>query len=122
MYYDGRTDARSVRTNMQFMLGEKNLEQFKALEPAFRDLQAYLMSLEPPKYPFPIDAAKAERGKVVFEKTCARCHGTYGPGGRVPQQDRPPGRDRHRSGAVAAASPTGWSPTTTPPGWARSTR
>ena len=33
MYYDGRTDARSVRTNMQFMLGEKTLEEFKELEP-----------------------------------------------------------------------------------------
>jgi mono/diheme cytochrome c family protein len=86
MYYDGRTDARSVRTNMQFMLGEKDLEQFKALEPAFRDLQAYLKSLEPPKYPFPIDAAKSERGKLVFAKTCARCHGTYGPGGEYPNK------------------------------------
>ena len=27
MYYDGRTDARSVRTNMQFLLGEKTLER-----------------------------------------------------------------------------------------------
>jgi mono/diheme cytochrome c family protein len=86
MYYDGRTDARSVRTNMQFMLAEKNLEGFKALEPAFRDLQAYLKSLEPPKYPFPIDAVKAGRGKVVFEKSCARCHGTYGPGGEYPNK------------------------------------
>ncbi len=86
MYYDGRTDARSARTNMQFMLGEKNLEQFKALEPAFRDLQAYLKSLEPPKYPFPIDSARSERGKAVFEKSCARCHGTYGPGGAYPNK------------------------------------
>ena len=86
MYYDGRTDARSVRTNMQFLLGEKNLEKFKALEPAFRDLQAYLKSLEPPKYPFPIDASKAASGKIVFEKSCARCHGTYGPGGKYPNK------------------------------------
>ena len=86
MYYDGRTDARSVRTNMQFLLGEKNLEKFKALEPAFRDLQAYLKSLEPPKYPFPIDATRAASGKVVFEKSCARCHGTYGPGGKYPNK------------------------------------
>ena len=62
MYYDGRTDARSVRTNMQFLLGEKSLEELKELEPAFRDLQAFLKSLEPPKYPFAIDSAKAVRG------------------------------------------------------------
>ncbi len=78
MYQDGRTPAASVRANMQFLLGEKTLEQFKALEPTFRDIQAYLLSLEPPKYPFPIDASRADRGKTVFETSCARCHGTYG--------------------------------------------
>ena len=86
MYYDGRTDARSVRTNMQFLLGEKSLDQLKALEPVFRDVQAFLKSLQPPKYPFPIDTAQAARGQAVFEKTCARCHGTYGPGGRYPNK------------------------------------
>jgi mono/diheme cytochrome c family protein len=84
MYYDGRTPAASVRANMQFLLGEKTLEQFKHLEPVFRDIQAYLLSLEPPRYPFAIDATKAERGKAVFEKTCVRCHGTYGPDSSYP--------------------------------------
>jgi mono/diheme cytochrome c family protein len=78
MYQDGRTPAASVRANMQFLLAEKTPEQFKELEPTFRDIQAYLLSLEPPKYPFPIDPARAARGQVVFEKSCARCHGTYG--------------------------------------------
>jgi hypothetical protein len=86
MYYDGRTDARSVRTNMQFLLGEKTLEEFRALEPTFRDLRQFLLSLEPPKYPFPIDHQRAARGRVVFEGSCARCHGTYGPGGRYPNK------------------------------------
>jgi mono/diheme cytochrome c family protein len=86
MYYDGRTDARSVRTNMQFLLGEKNLDQLKALEPAFRDVQAFFKSLEPPKYPFHIDSASAARGREVFEATCARCHGTYGPEGQYPNK------------------------------------
>ena len=27
-----------------------------------------------PKYPFPIDAAKAQAGQLVFESQCARCH------------------------------------------------
>ena len=63
MYYDGRTDARSVRSNMQFLLGEKSLEELKELEPTFRDIQAYLKSLKPPKYPFAIDATRADRGQ-----------------------------------------------------------
>ena len=86
MYYDGRTDARSVRTSMQFLLGEKSLEDLKALEPAFRDLQAFLKSLEPPRYPFSIDSAKAARGEAVFKTTCVRCHGTYGPDGKYPNK------------------------------------
>ena len=78
MYYDGRTDASSVRTNMQFLLGEKTLDQFRKLEPTFRDIRTYFLSLEPPKYPFSIDQAKADRGREVFTKTCVKCHGTYG--------------------------------------------
>jgi mono/diheme cytochrome c family protein len=85
-YYDGRTDARSVRTNMQFLLGEKSLQEFKDLEPTFADIRAYLRSLKPPKYPFPIDADRAARGAVVFKDTCVRCHGTYGPGGSYPNK------------------------------------
>jgi hypothetical protein len=79
MYYDGRTPASSVRANMQFLLADKTLEEFQELEPVFRDIQAYLLSLEPPAYPFPVDPVRAERGRAVFDATCARCHGTYGP-------------------------------------------
>jgi hypothetical protein len=86
MYYDGRTPATSVRANMQFLLGEKTLEQFKELEPTFRDIQAFLLSLEQPRYPFPIDDIKAERGKAIFEKTCTRCHGTYGVNASYPSK------------------------------------
>jgi mono/diheme cytochrome c family protein len=86
MYSDGRTDARAVRPNMQFLLGELSIDEFKELEPAFRDIQAYLKSLKPPKYPFPIDSERAERGQSIFKKTCARCHGTYGPDGVYPNK------------------------------------
>jgi len=86
MYYDGRTPADSVRTNMQFVMGEKSLAELKALEPTFQDIQAYLQSLKPPRYPFPIDSAKAERGKLVFLKNCKSCHGTYGSGGEYPSR------------------------------------
>lgn len=79
MYYTGATDARSVRSLMQFMMHPLNgAEAFPKAEPAFRDILAYLVSLEPPKYPFAIDRAKAARGRTVFQETCARCHGSYG--------------------------------------------
>jgi mono/diheme cytochrome c family protein len=85
-YYDGRTDARSARSNMQFFLGDFSLQDFKDLESTFEDIQAYFRSIKPPKYPFPIDATRADKGRLVFEKTCAKCHGTYGPGGSYPNE------------------------------------
>jgi mono/diheme cytochrome c family protein len=85
-YYDGRTDARAYRSNMQFLLGDASLERLKELEPAYRDIDAYLKSLTPPKYPFPIDPAKQESGRLVFEANCTKCHGTYGPEGHYPNK------------------------------------
>ncbi len=79
IYYTGGTDSRSVRTLMQFMMHPLNSsEAFHKAEPAFRDIQQYLLSLEPPKYPFAIDKAKATKGEAVFKENCAKCHGTYG--------------------------------------------
>jgi mono/diheme cytochrome c family protein len=91
MYRTGSTNARSVRALMQFMLNPGNpLEQFEKEEPVFRDIQAYLLSLQPPKYPAkelgPIDQALAGKGKTLFDQNCKRCHGTYGPNGKYPNK------------------------------------
>lgn len=43
----------------------------------FADIQAYIASLEAPKYPFSVDEALAAEGKAIFECNCAGCHGTY---------------------------------------------
>jgi mono/diheme cytochrome c family protein len=80
MYHTGSTDARSVRSIMQFMLTPVNSGPLiKQREPAFVDVRQYLLSLEPPPYPFPIDDTKAARGERLFQNLCARCHGKYGP-------------------------------------------
>src|SRR5262249_57257842 len=85
MYHTGSGDARSVRSLMQFMLTPLNPRAlFEREEATFRDIQAYLLSLQPPKYPFPIDSALARQAEQVFTQTCARCHGTYGPQGPYP--------------------------------------
>jgi hypothetical protein len=79
LYHTGGMDSRSVRTLMQFMMHPLNhAEVFTKSEPAFRDIQQYLKSIEAPKYPFAIDRAKAARGEAIFNDTCAKCHGTYG--------------------------------------------
>ena len=79
MYHTGATDARSHRSIMQFLMHPLTTRaEFDAAEPRFRDVLEYLLSIEPPKYPFPVDAALAGRGKTVFTETCASCHGTYG--------------------------------------------
>jgi hypothetical protein len=41
-------------------------------------LEQWLLTAEPPKYPYPIDAAKAERGAKVYAQYCAGCHGANG--------------------------------------------
>lgn len=61
-------------------------EKFRSFEPNFVHIYQYIEELEAPKYPFPIDSALARRGKELFEKTCAECHGTYGPGGEFPNR------------------------------------
>jgi cytochrome c5 len=79
IYHTGATDSRSVRTLMQFMMHPFTTpKDFEKHEPAFRDVQQYLLSIEPPKYPFAIDKTKATKGEAVFKENCAKCHGTYG--------------------------------------------
>jgi mono/diheme cytochrome c family protein len=79
MYHTGTGHARSVRSLMQFMLSPLNSAAVFAKEEAvFQDIQAYLLSLEAPKYPFLIDQTLAGTGQKIFAKTCAQCHGTYG--------------------------------------------
>ncbi len=47
-------------------------------------IQEFAVKKRPPKYPFPVDAALAAKGKLVFDQQCNSCHG-LGPGTRVGQ-------------------------------------
>jgi mono/diheme cytochrome c family protein len=41
-------------------------------------IEEWLRTREPPKYPYPIDAARAARGGEVYKEYCAACHGASG--------------------------------------------
>jgi hypothetical protein len=86
LYIDGFA-PKNHRVLMQFMLLPSNSAQtLREWEPDFRDVLAWIESRQAPKYPFEIDQAKADQGRVVFEKSCSRCHGTYGKGVKYQQK------------------------------------
>jgi mono/diheme cytochrome c family protein len=78
LYADAAATGDFTRPIMQFTMGEPSGEKIRSWEGDFRDILAYLKSIEKPKYPLPIDAKLATDGQQVFTKTCAGCHGTYG--------------------------------------------
>ncbi len=87
MYFTGATPAKSVRSIMQFMLASTySRSVFEKEEKTFADIQAYILSLTPPPYPFPIDQPLAAKGEKIFLDTCAKCHGTYGPDWTYPNK------------------------------------
>jgi hypothetical protein len=106
MYHTGGSDTRSVRSLMQFMMSPLNFPAaFPKAENDFKDIRAYLLSIEAPKYPLPINRKLADRGKEVFTDTCARCHGTYGEKWTYPNKVIPLkviGTDRRRYEGITA--------------------
>ncbi|MGK0362123.1 MAG: mono/diheme cytochrome c family protein [Bradymonadia bacterium] len=47
----------------------------------FADISAYIRTIEPPAWPWAVNAELAEQGRGIFNATCSGCHGTYAPEG-----------------------------------------
>ncbi|MCY1007676.1 hypothetical protein OV079_19395 [Nannocystis pusilla] len=79
MFYVGAGRGDHARTMMAAStLCTDDIDEARAIDEYFPDIRAYLLTLEPPAYPFAVDAALAAAGQQVFAATCAGCHGTYG--------------------------------------------
>lgn len=86
LYSDGFA-PKGHRPLMQFLLIKQNgPEKFRQWENDYRDIAAYIESLDPPKYPYEIDQALAAQGQKVFNRACAQCHGAYGPDAHYPER------------------------------------
>jgi mono/diheme cytochrome c family protein len=87
LYADGgiQSDHRAL---MPFLLSspENTAQTVRAYEDDFKHIYAWILSLQPPKYPFDIDRTLAARGELAFNRTCTRCHGTYGPRPEYPNK------------------------------------
>jgi processive rubber oxygenase RoxA-like protein len=71
---------------------ETRKEQMSSL----RRIQNYISTLQPPKYPFPIDRELAATGEPIYRDQCAACHALGGrrTGSVIPLAEV--GTDRHR--------------------------
>ncbi len=59
------------------VLTMKDSSEARQIDSHFQDVYAFIRSLEPPRYTRPVDQVLAEKGRVVFRKTCSGCHGIY---------------------------------------------
>lgn len=79
LYYnsEGRGDqARAMMLGT--ILCADDVATLERIDRYAADIRAYLASIEPPKFPWPIDRKLAQQGREVFERHCSRCHGSYG--------------------------------------------
>ncbi len=56
--------------------------------PWMSDIVDEIAKLEPAKFTLVVNTGKVKRGEIVFNDTCARCHGTYAPDGGVNYPNR----------------------------------
>lgn len=63
---------------------------------SFTRVTNFLLDLQPPKYPFTIDQAKAEKGYTIYERECANCHEFGKPQTGQVTDISQIGTDRHR--------------------------
>ena len=86
LYADGFA-PKGHRMLMQFLLVKQNgPDRFQAWEEEFREIERWIGTIEAPRWPWPVDAALAEKGRPLFESHCGSCHGTYGDGGGYPDR------------------------------------
>ena len=103
IYIDGFA-SKGHRGLSQFAMVRANgPEKFREWEESFKDVFAYMSSLEAPKYPLAIDQPLAAKGEIAFNRVCAECHGSYGKDREYPERMVPIdeiGTDRVRYDAL----------------------
>lgn len=84
LHWDGNNTSTEER-NLSASFGTGTIPPTVDMD-AIGRIQDWLLGHAPPAYPFPIDRARAEAGKPLYERYCADCHGRDGrdfEGGRV---------------------------------------
>jgi mono/diheme cytochrome c family protein len=87
MFYDaaGRGDHARIEMAASLLCTE-SVDEAQAIDVAFVDVRAWIETLTPPAWPYNVNSGLAAKGKRVFDRTCATCHGTYGDDGFYPNE------------------------------------
>ena len=79
MFYTaaGRGDHARIMMTASTLCTD-TVEEATAIDNYFPNIRSYILSIEPPEYPYVVDDDLAAVGEEIFDATCAGCHGTYG--------------------------------------------
>lgn len=87
MFYNGMGRGDHARfMMMKSLVCTDSVDEAERIDEMFTHVRAFIASLEPPEYPYPIDDALAARGEPIFIEHCSSCHGTYGGDGEYPNR------------------------------------
>jgi hypothetical protein len=75
----GAAPDKGSRLSYPLDLLDWKLERRAWFVKRMEDLDSFLSALPPPKFPFPIDADRAAKGKPVYDCYCAECHDVGAP-------------------------------------------
>lgn len=79
LYYNGIGRGSMPKLLLQAsVLGTPDSTHSRKSVDAFKDVYAWLLTLEAPEFPREIDQRLAAAGEPLFKENCAGCHGTYG--------------------------------------------
>ena len=73
---EGRSDHARIMMAAS-MLCTDTMTELDTIDAYAPDIRAYIASLQPPAYPFPIDKDLSAIGGEVFAANCSHCHGKY---------------------------------------------
>jgi hypothetical protein len=85
MFYNGFGRGDFSRFLMAAnLLTVNDTAESREVDSHFNDVLAYINSINPPPYPYPINKKLAGQGGILFVQHCSKCHGHYGSDSEYP--------------------------------------
>ncbi len=72
LHWDGNNDNINERNYAAAMAVGATPDS--VIESHFKKVTDFVLQLPPPKFPYPIDQARAQKGAALFQSNCASCH------------------------------------------------